>query len=240
MKLLPNIYQVGGPSRTHHYDATSYLLPVGDELYLVDCGTREGFELLLANICSLGYDPGRITRIYGTHGHYDHIGAAKLFRERFGTRLYLHPLDREQVERGDGVRTTAQLLYGVEAEPITVHETYADGDAFTTDAGPVRILHTPGHSMGSSCFVVEHNIGMRLLIAGDTLHGGFSRLIGSDEAVWRQSLDKLLAQHFDVFTFGHCNPQLICDADERIRSLVQSFANYYTPWFKDFYRDYPY
>lgn len=33
---------------------------------------------------------------------------------------------------------------------------------------------------------------------------------------------------------------LMCDANRRIQSLRQSFANYYTPWFKDFYRDYPY
>ena len=92
----------------------------------------------------------------------------------------------------------------------------------------------------SCCFVVEHKIDMRFLIAGDTLHGGYSPLIGSDEKVWRVSLEKLLGEHFDAFTFGHCNPQVICDADERIRSLVQSFANYYNPWFKDFYRSYPY
>lgn len=240
MKLLPHIYQVGGPCKTHHFDATSYLLPAGEELYLIDCGTREGFDQLVSNIRSLGFDPAKITRIYGTHGHYDHIGAAKKFHECFGTKLYLHDMDREQVEQGDSTRTTAGLLYGVEAEPITVHETYENGDTFQTDAGLVRIIHTPGHSMGSCCFVVEHKIDMRFLIAGDTLHGGSSPLIGSDEKVWRVSLEKLLGEHFDAFTFGHCNPQVICDADERIRSLVQSFANYYNPWFKDFYRSYPY
>lgn len=240
MKLLPHIYQVGGPCRTHHYDATSYLLPAGEELYLIDCGTREGFEQLVSNIRALGFDPARITRIYGTHGHYDHIGAAKKFQEQFGARLYLHLLDKEQVETGDSLRTTASLLYGVEAEPITVHETYEDGDTFTCDAGLVRIMHTPGHSMGSSCFILEHKMGLRFLIAGDTLHGGYSPLIGSDENVWRKSLARLQAEHFDAFTFGHCNPQVICDADERIRSLVQSFANYYSPWFKDFYREYRY
>ena len=240
MKLLPHIYQVGGPCKTHPYDATSYLLPAGGELYLIDCGTREGFGMLLANIRSLGFDPAKITRIYGTHGHYDHVGAAKMFHEQFGSELYLHPLDREQVETGDSLRTTASLLYGVEAEPIPVHHAYADGDRFDCDAGTVRIMHTPGHSMGSSCFVVEHKSELRFLIAGDTLHGGCSPLIGSDETVWRKSLERLTAEHFDAFTFGHCNPQVICDADERIRALVQSFANYYNPWFKDFYREYRY
>lgn len=240
MMLLPHLYQVGGPCKTHSFDATSYLLPAGDELYLIDCGTREGFQESVKNIRNLGFEPEKITRIYGTHGHYDHIGAAGLFHQHFGTRLYLHPLDREQVEQGDSLRTTAQLLYGVKAEPMTVHECYADGDTFETDAGVVQMLHTPGHSAGSSCFALNHRAGLRVLIAGDTLHGGFSPLIGSDEAAWKASLEKLTARHFDAYTFGHCNPQLICDADERIRSLQQSFANYYNPWFKDFYREYTY
>ena len=240
MKLLPNIYQVSGPHRTHRFDATGYLLPAGAELYLIDCGTREGFDMLLDNICALGFNPAKITRIYGTHGHYDHIGATKLFNEQFGTRLFLHALDKTQVEEGDGIRTTAELLYGVKAEPIVVHACYEDGDTFETDAGLVRILHTPGHTMGSSCFIVEHTIDMRFLIAGDTLHGGYSPLIGSNETAWRESLMKLTSQHFDAFTLGHCDPLVLCDADERIRSIAQSFANYYTPWFKDFYREYSY
>lgn len=240
VKLLPSFYQVGGPCKTHPFDATSYLLPAGKELYLIDCGTREGFSLLVENIRSLGFDPGRITRIYGTHGHYDHVGAAGMCYRQFNARLFLHPMDREQVETGDGLRTTAQLLYGVAAEPTAVHADIADGEAFEADAGKVRVLHTPGHSAGSCCFVLEHRAGLRVLIAGDTLHGGFSSLIGSDETLWKNSLEKLVDQHFDAFTFGHCNPQLICDADERIRSLQQSFANYYNPWFKDFYRKYPY
>lgn len=240
MKLLPSIYQVGGPSKSHRFDATAYLMPAGEELYLIDCGTREGYQQIVENIRRLGFDPAKITRIYGTHGHYDHIGAAGLFARDYGTKLYLHEADRSQVEEGDSLRTTASLLYGVEAEPIHVDGTFDEGDTFQTDAGLVEILHTPGHSLGSCCFVVEHRSGLCFLIAGDTLHGGYSPLIGSDERIWRESLSKLTARHFDAFTFGHCNPQVICDADERIRSLVQSFANYYSPWFKDFYRDYPY
>lgn len=241
MKLLPGVYQVGGPSRSHFFDATAYLLPAGEALYLIDCGTREGFEAIVQNIRSLGFDPARITRIYATHGHYDHVGAANLFRAQSGAKLFVHEDDREQVEAGDGVRTTAALLYGVAAEPIAVDGTLEEGGGFTCDAGVVTILHTPGHSPGSCCFILDHKeTGMTMLFAGDTLHGGFSEKIGSSEDAWRKSLKKLTDRHFDCLTFGHCPPSLLCDADARIRSLAQSFANYYMPWFKDFYRKYPY
>ncbi len=240
MKLLPHVYQVGGPGRSHFFDATAYLLPAGDEVYMIDCGTPEGFDRILENIRSLGIAPAKITRIYATHGHYDHVGAAGLYREHFGTKLLIHPIDRKQVEEGDSDMTSASLLYGVSSAPIPVDGTFTEGDGFDVDAGHVTVLHTPGHTMGSCCFVLEHVIGMTLLFAGDTLHGGFSEKIGSSEEAWRESLRKLQAMHFDAFTFGHCPPSLLCDADERIRSMSQAFANYYTPWFKDFYRSYPY
>ncbi len=240
MKLLPGVYQVAGPNVSHSFDATAYLLPAGDSLYLIDCGTPEGFAQIVDNIRSLGFDPSRLARIYATHGHYDHVGAAGLFGQAFGTQLYVHALDREQVETGDSERTSASLLYGAAFPPTPVHGVIAQGDAFATDAGSWTVLHTPGHSPGSCCFALEHAVGMRLLIAGDTLHGGYSPLIGSDEAAWRESLRRLTSLHFDCYTLGHTPPLLLCDADRRIASVVQSFANYYTPWFKDFVRTYPY
>ena len=240
MKLLPGIYQVGGPARSHSYDATAYLLTAGDDLYMIDCGTPEGFPLIIGNIRSLGFDPSRIRAVFATHGHYDHCGAARLFREQFGTRLYVHGLDRRQVEEGDSLLTTAGLLYGAKALPTPVDSSLTEDFALDTDAGHITLMHTPGHTKGSCCFILDHRIGMSLLIAGDTLHGGFNTEIGSDEQAWRTSLARLTARHFDWFTFGHCPPSLLADADERIRSLSQSFANYYTPWFKDFYRSYPY
>ena len=240
MMLLPGVFQVAGPGKSHYFDATAYLLPKGEELYLIDCGTPEGFETICDNIRKAGFDPRRITRIYGTHGHYDHIGGAERFRQLFGARLFLHENDREQAERGDSVKTTAALLYGTDAPTLTVDATIDEGDGFDTDAGTWEIIHTPGHSMGSCCFVLTHVNGTFLLIAGDTLHGGCHPDIGSDTGIWKTSLAKVTSRHYDYYTFGHCNPQLLCDADERIRSLVQSFANYYSPWFKDFYRKYPY
>jgi len=240
MKLLPAFYQVGGPSLSHAYDATSYLLPAGDTLYLIDCGTPEGYGELLANIRKLGFDPSRVRAILGTHGHYDHVGAAARFQADFGAKFYLHANDREQVETGDGVRTTASLLYGASFPPAKVDRLLKEGDVFETDAGPLQTLHTPGHTMGGCCFVLRHACGLVALIAADTLHGGFSDKIGSDEAVWRHSLDKLCERNFDCYTMGHCQPMLFCDANARLSSLRRSFANYLNPWFKTFFEKYPY
>ena len=107
MKLMGHLYQVAGVSLSHFYDATSYLIEGKDGLYLIDCGTPDGYGQIVENIRTLGFDPADIRAIYGTHGHYDHVGAAALFKKDYGCRLYLHEADRKQVEEGDDVRTTA-------------------------------------------------------------------------------------------------------------------------------------
>ena len=240
MKLLPGLYQIAGPSCSHSLDASAYLLPSGGELFLVDCGTDLGYAQIWDNITKLGFDPRRVTRILGTHGHYDHLGAAARWKRETGAQLYLHRDDTAEVEAGDDNKTTAALLYGTVMEAVEVDMPLAEGQEYETDAGLLKVLHTPGHTIGSCCLSLDHQCGDRMLIAGDTLYGGFSSLIGSDEILWRKSLDKLKNQHFDYFTFGHCSPQLLCDADRRIVDLAQSFANYYNPWFKDFFRTYNY
>ena len=50
MKLLHNIYQVGGPGMTHFFDATVYLIKGTQGWFLIDCGTPEGYEQIKANI----------------------------------------------------------------------------------------------------------------------------------------------------------------------------------------------
>lgn len=257
MKLLKNIYQVGGPSVSHFFDATAYLItfqgglrwPRGFETetapdmeegcFLIDCGTPEGYAQIKENIKKTGNDPARVRFILGTHGHYDHVGAAHLWKEEFGCRLYLHQADRQQVEEGDSVKTSAALLYGTRSVPCAVDGCISEGDTWEGEDFSVEAIHTPGHTMGSVSFDVTCN-GDRLLIAGDTIWGGFSEKIGSDEAAWSLSLDKLTARHYDFYTFGHVNPQLIADADLRLKEAKMAFANYYNPWFKTFFEKYRY
>lgn len=232
MKLMAHVYQVGGVSLSHFFDATAYLIEGEEGLYLIDCGTPEGFEQIVENIRRLGFEPADIRAIYGTHGHYDHVGAAALFREKFGCRLYLHEADRKRTEEGDPVKTTSQLLYGKDFPCCPVDQTLEDGERILFGNGiSMEVIHTPGHTPGSVCFAMDVD-GFSFLIAGDTLHGGFSKEIGSDETAWKESLDKLTKRHFDGFTFGHMGANVICDADARIAELRRQFATYYNPWFK--------
>ncbi len=232
MKLMEHIYQIAGVSLSHSFDATSYLIEGENGLYLIDCGTPEGFEQIENNIKSLGFDPKDIKLIFGTHGHYDHVGAAKLFKEKYNTKLYLHQLDSLQVEEGDCIKTTASLLYGKEFPACKVDEYLKDEQTFNFGNGIcMSVIYTPGHTMGSVCFKLDCN-GYIFLIAGDTIWGGYSKEIGSDEDLWKDSLEKLTSMHFDGYTFGHMGANIIADANRRLLDAKKQFATYYNPWFK--------
>ena len=239
MRLLNGIWQVGGPGLTHLFDATAYLLEGDGEYLLIDCGTPEGYEQIKENIRKTGVNPGQVTKIYATHGHYDHVGAAHLWKEEFGVKLYLHEADRKQVEEGDSEMTSAAILYGTESVPCQVDGLLEEGDLYEAEGLRIEVMHTPGHSKGSLCFDVTRD-GYRILFAGDTLWGGYSTKIGSDEGAWRRSLDKITERHYDYYTMGHMNPHLLADADVRLKEAKMAFGNYYNPWFKTFYETYRY
>lgn len=104
------------------------------------------------------------THILLTHGHYDHIGAAEALREKYGARVAVHSAD-------------AEMLMDVEKNvPITGRDTglnapadilIADGEKLLAAGMEFVVMHTPGHTPGSVCYIVEDT-----LFAGDTLFCG--------------------------------------------------------------------
>jgi hydroxyacylglutathione hydrolase len=217
--LCGDLYQVAGGDMTHPYDAGAYML-LGPRPVLFDCGSVEGHRALVANLRRLGVAPGDIAAVYATHGHYDHVSGLAPLRELAPIPLHLHPAEHEAVRSGDDVMTTARPLYDREFPPL---------EAEDFDGG-VRVIHTPGHSPGSVCFLLETG-GRRVLLAGDTLWGGFHPAFGSDIDAWRRSLDRLLLEDFDVMSFGHVVSHLVLDAHAKVADARERLGVLFDPWF---------
>jgi glyoxylase-like metal-dependent hydrolase (beta-lactamase superfamily II) len=114
---------------------------------------RTGDAVLLdaANEHELLLEVSRATgvrRVLTTHGHWDHIQAVTAMRDA-GIDVGIASEDAEMLPSYDFV--------------IADDEVYAVGDA------RLRAIHTPGHTQGSTSFLLE---GTPLLFTGDTLFPG--------------------------------------------------------------------
>lgn len=90
--------------------------------------------------------------ILNTHRHFDHVDADEFFREQTGAPVLLH--------HDDAAMLKDQL-------DIIPDRLVQDGECLELGSLTLKVLHTPGHSAGSVCFLVEDH-----LFAGDTLFAG--------------------------------------------------------------------
>src|SRR5271168_919145 len=127
-----------------------------------------------------------IEHILITHYHPDHLGGSMMgmsiegaarMLERVKAKVYVNKAEAEGTRKVAGLSDSDLVM--VEA-----------GDVFNVGEIPVKFLHTPGHTPGSQCFLVEGN-----LISGDTLFVnscGRVDLPGSDPEAMYHSLNDTL------------------------------------------------
>ena len=104
----------------------------------------------------------RVTSILLTHAHFDHILALEELREATGAPLYLHRDDAPLLADND-----KNLLTRFSSENITfapAQKLLTEGDRIPVGREFLTVLHTPGHTPGSICFLCVDTI-----LSGDTL-----------------------------------------------------------------------
>lgn len=149
------------PLATHTLPPASttntYLLGTGDAV-LVDPGSPlDGENERLERALAVARERlGRkVTAIWLTHHHPDHIGGVERLRRSLGVPVLAHPLTAERVA-ARGIRVDGELLDG--------QRIVLAGDPSMT----VLVVHTPGHARGHLCFLEE---SQRSVLAGDLVAG---------------------------------------------------------------------
>ncbi|TPX34451.1 hypothetical protein SmJEL517_g02918 [Synchytrium microbalum] len=111
-----------------------------------------------------------IKKVYHTHGHFDHILGSGVLRKATQAELLIHKNDKAMI-----VNMAKQVeRFGYKLNPeaeVGEADVYFDGGEDIELDGEVvgKIIHTPGHTPGSSSFYFP---SANLVCAGDTLFAG--------------------------------------------------------------------
>jgi glyoxylase-like metal-dependent hydrolase (beta-lactamase superfamily II) len=167
--VTPAFLHAGNPGPLTGAGNWTYLI-AGDEPVLIDAGIGLPEHLEAIDAAAGTGD----VHLVVTHAHSDHIAGAPAIRERRpSTRLSKMPWpirDRD-----------------LPWSPL------ADGDVVSTGAGPLRVVHTPGHAPDHICLWHEAS---RSLFVGDMMQQGSTVVIpashGGNVAEYLASLDRLL------------------------------------------------
>ena len=150
-----------------------------------------------------------------THGHFDHIGKTERYR-RDGARVCIHRDDASLLSDGE---RNASLLFM--RDPMIIPDAdvlLSDGDTLTLGQTDIRVVHTPGHTPGSVCYICGDD-----MFAGDTLFAGSigrTDFWGGNMTKMRESLAKLkaMSNNYNVYS-GH-GPATTLDREKKYNDFM--------------------
>ena len=96
-------------------------------------------------------DGYQVKKILLTHNHFDHVGGVEELVKATGAVVYIHPDDEPPI-----IKMASKII------PAT------PGLEFKIGNLKVTAIHTPGHTPGSTCYLIDD----RHLVTGDTLFQG--------------------------------------------------------------------
>ncbi|WP_319524861.1 MBL fold metallo-hydrolase [uncultured Desulfosarcina sp.] len=103
--------------------------------------------------------------ILNTHGHPDHVLANAALKTELDIPVWMHADDNGLYADAPDVADLEQKT-GLTVDTMADH-LFSDGERIPLGETEIRVLHTPGHTPGSCCFLVDGH-----LFTGDTLFVG--------------------------------------------------------------------
>lgn len=180
--------------------------------FYIDDHTKSGFLIDPGAQAGVIYDAvvrngWTIEKILLTHGHFDHMGAAEVLRERLVAPIYIYPEDAPYL-------TDPRLnLSENSGDPITVshYEELYDGEIIRLKANSrfyLKVIHTPGHTPGSVTYYAPEDDAA---FVGDLLyqHGpGLTHFPGGNRKLLEESIiNKIFTlPNNTVLLSGHSSP----------------------------------
>ena len=164
-EVAEGVYVLGSLS-----PSVAYVVGTSEGLILIDSGLDESSIGVLGQMDALGLNHKELKKILLTHAHGDHTLGAKRLKELTGALIYAGRGDGNVLRRGGPREAFFSTFYmpGVSAHSVPI-DVELDGDtAITLGDTKIQALATPGHTPGSTCYLLERS-GKRILFTGDTI-----------------------------------------------------------------------
>ena len=168
------------------YQTNCYI--IHEEAATTCCVIDPGYspEIILDKVDELGLT---VEAVLLTHGHFDHVGAVRQLAAETGCEVYIC---------GEDLSMPPMMTAG----PLYYTKTYTEGTKLTLAGLDIYVIHTPGHTPGSVCLMVEN-----ALFSGDTLFAGScgrTDLPGGDWLTILTSLRRLASFETNYWVYpGH-------------------------------------
>ncbi len=116
-----------------------------------------------------GIPKRKVVALVNTHAHFDHSGFIPVLKAHYEVDWFLHPDDTmlQTLAQTSGMRYGLQLPVPAEADEALVASQWHSFGSIS-----LQVLHTPGHTLGGCCLLVEVNGAPNHVFVGDTLFAG--------------------------------------------------------------------
>lgn len=145
----------GGPLPTNCYLLTD---DVAGDTAVID----PGFESAELTNAVLAAGAEHVKLILLTHGHFDHIMGVAGIQRLTHAKICIYSDD--MLFTTDNSLNLSSMMTSSRMEPFTADIALNDGDVIELGSLSIRVIYTPGHTIGSCCYLVEN-----ALFTGDTL-----------------------------------------------------------------------
>ena len=237
MRILDHVYVVGsgkmGFDWTHPSDCNVYLIDGGDACALIDTGTGESVDEIVANTKASGFSPAKVKYLFLTHIHADHAGGAAGLWSATGAEVVVHGGAAAILEEGDETKIDLDRARDAGLYPASYRFTpcradlsLADGDTFEVGSLSVRAMLSPGHSEFDTCYFVTTAAGHVSLFTGDTVFaGGRISMLNThdfDLQALANTMTRISGEQADSLFPGHLQP-VIRNAGAHIGAAKECF-----------------
>ena len=143
-RLVGNVYYVGAEN------IASHLITTPDGHILIDTGTKEMAAVVAAGIEKLGFRLQDVKIILSTQAHFDHVGAHAALKEATGAEVMAMVDDAKALAAGQDISPLEDEGWA----PVPVGRILKDGDTVTLGGTTLRAVWSPGHTPGSTTWVM--------------------------------------------------------------------------------------